>query len=70
VPELIERKRSGAERAPLPDADVAFHERHFVRLMQELDRAQQASALPVRPDVRGELDDLIVELRLGSRPPR
>ena len=70
VPGLIEAKRSAGERAPLPDADLAFHGRHYARLMDELERARKASSLPVRPEVRAELDDLIVALRLApeSRP--
>ncbi len=69
IDELIERKVSGAEKAPLDGGDMGFHEREFERLREELREASEASGLPesVGADVRRSLDDLLVRTRLATR---
>jgi len=66
IAELIARKRAGAERGALPDADLAFHEREYARLCAELEAAAAASALPTAATARPALDDLLVRVRLGA----
>ncbi|MEM1061665.1 MAG: nucleotidyltransferase domain-containing protein [Planctomycetota bacterium] len=66
VPELIERKVNGAERGTLDDADLAFHQGEYARLRGELEAAYGTSALPERPEVSEELNDLLVRIRLAN----
>src|SRR5438552_12470022 len=49
IPELIERKVSGSEKARLEKADVEFHQRECERLRAELERAFGESSLPEVP---------------------
>lgn len=65
IPELIERKLTGAERSALSDADLAFHENEYRRLVRELEEAGRQSQLPDAASVRPALNDLLVRLRLG-----
>jgi uncharacterized protein len=65
VDELIARKRAGTERETLPEADLAFHEREYIRLRAELEAAAAASALPEAPTAKPALNDLLVRVRLG-----
>lgn len=62
--ELIDRKIAGGEQADLPDADVAFHEAEYERLVAELHAAADASHLPERPRAKAALHDLLIRLRL------
>lgn len=64
VDELIERKLSGPEKSQLPQADFAFHEAEYNRLVAELEEASKASKLPEQPGGRDELHDLLIRLRL------
>jgi transcriptional regulator with XRE-family HTH domain len=70
ISELIERKRTGAERGALPAADpladLAFHQREYERLLHELDEAAAESTLPEVPTARPALDDLLIRVRLGG----
>jgi uncharacterized protein len=63
--ELIAKKRAGAERSTLEDADLPFFASEYERLRGELEAAHQASALPETPAGRAALDALLVRLRLG-----
>lgn len=67
VPDLVARKRAGPEKSALEDADVAFHEREYTRLVRELEQARDESSLPDEPSARPALDALLVRIRLGSR---
>jgi predicted nucleotidyltransferase len=67
IPELIARKREGAERAALDDTDMAFHEAEYVRLTAELERAREETTLPEVPSARSALHDLLVRIRLAAR---
>ena len=66
VPDLVERKTAGAEHAVLDDADLAFHEREYRRLVAELEQARDASLLPDAPAARPALHDLLLRLRLDG----
>lgn len=65
--ELIQQKLSGQEKSNLPDADLAFHEKEYERLVCELKSAADSSNLP---DVGAKtaLNDLLVRLRLRRHP--
>lgn len=67
VEELLVQKRSGAERATIGAADLAFHEREFVRLLGVLQAAPSSSPLPEFLDdsIERTLHDFLVRLRLG-----
>lgn len=65
VLELIERKAGIAERAMLGDADLAFHEREFERLIGELEEAGARSTLPEFPSVGPALNDFAIRVRMA-----
>lgn len=67
IDELVARKLAGPEKGRLEAADVAFHEREFARLVGELEAAHQTSALPDVGDAQGELNALLVRLRVMAR---
>jgi uncharacterized protein len=64
IPELISRKLAGAENSILEDADMAFHDKEYVRLRAELEKASEDSKLPDRPSSKAALNDLLVRVRL------
>lgn len=64
--ELIARKSEGAEKSHLERADIAFHEREYLRLQTELEQASQDSHLPDRPSSKEALNDLLVRVRLNG----
>lgn len=64
--ELIDRKMTHGEQADRPDADVAFHEAEYERLVEVLHVAADASHLPERPSAKSALHDLLVRLRLNG----
>lgn len=66
IDELIERKLAGPEKSELPEADLAFHEAEYQRLIVELEAASEASSLPERPAGKEALNDLLVRLRLNG----
>lgn len=65
LPELIARKTGGAEKGTLPEGDLSFHEREYVRLVGVLEESAQASTLPEAPSAKPALHDLLVRVRLG-----
>lgn len=69
IPELIDRRLSGAEKSVLNDVDLAVHEREYARLRQELQEAMAVSRLPPEASARAPLSDLLVRLRLRSVRP-
>ncbi len=64
VPELIERKTSGAERGILPGADLEFYRKEYERHVAELEKEAERSDLPDKTDAKAELNDLLIRLRL------
>lgn len=61
--ELIELKRTGAEKQTLEDDEFEFHEAKFAELENELRHASERSQLPERPTAREALNDLLVRTR-------
>lgn len=66
IDELIERKRTGAEKQSADGIDFDFHRDEFERLKCVLDEESQRSDLPDLPAARDELDALLVKLRLQT----
>ena len=68
IPDLVARKLGGPEQSTLDDADLAFHEREYLRLRAELQQAHEACTLPEVPDERTQamLDALLIRLRMGA----
>ena len=67
LPELIARKLANPEHGTLDNADIAFHEREYTRLRQELELAHHASQLPDTPSARAALNDLLIRIRLAAQ---
>lgn len=66
LPELIQRKQTGAEKQSLDAADLAFHAREYERLRAELQQAFQESTLPEIARGAAALNDLLVRVRLSG----
>lgn len=67
IDDLIARKLSGKEKSQLPEADLAFYEGEYNRLVAELDEASKQSTLPERASAHDALNDLLVRIRLQDR---
>lgn len=67
--ELMDQKRSGAEKEPF-SGDVAFFEKEVQRLTRRLQEARDTSHLPgeVTPETTRALSDLLVTVRLKDLP--
>lgn len=68
VPELVARKVAGPEKGCLEQADLAFYEQEYQRLLAELERAYGESQLPEMPRESAALNDLLVRLRMRQLP--
>ena len=66
IDELVDRKRSGSEKETLDATDLDLHRREYERLTAVLELSYETSKLPDMPTTRGELNDLLVQLRLNS----
>jgi uncharacterized protein len=66
VPDLIARKLTGNEKGTLNDADLAFHDGEYQRLLAELEAAEKGSQLPDAPSAWPGLNDLLIRTRLAS----
>jgi predicted nucleotidyltransferase len=68
IPDLIARKLAGSERARLEDADLAFHQSEYQRLLQELKQSALESTLPEGPsiEVKNQLNEFLVNIRLRA----
>jgi uncharacterized protein len=66
LPELIERKTAGAEKAALLDTDLSLYQAEYERLLQLLDEAHKTTSLPDTPTAKPALSDLLVRIRLAS----
>lgn len=66
LPELIDRKVTGAEKESLPKADISFHEKEYIRLKAVLESASEQSHLPDSPTAQAALNDLLIRIRLHS----
>jgi len=65
--DLIARKLSGEEKSQLPEADLAFYEGEYNRLVAELEEASKQSTLPEHASAHDTLNDLLVRIRLQGR---
>ncbi|HET9803568.1 MAG TPA: nucleotidyltransferase domain-containing protein [Candidatus Acidoferrum sp.] len=68
IPELIQRKIDGKEKALLAKADMGFYDSEFTRLLRKLEEAGAKTALPEAPSARPQLHDILLRLRLKDRP--
>lgn len=66
INDLVERKLSGSEKGGLDEADMAFHEREYERLVAELESSAEESELPERATAKDALNGLLVRLRVGG----
>lgn len=66
VTELVDRKRHGAEKMALAEAEVVQHDRYLDQLETELAEAHDGSDLPELPTTAAALDDFVVRLRLAA----
>jgi uncharacterized protein len=62
--DLIAQKQSGLEVEAVVALDLAFHEREYQQLCQQLEDASQNSHLPEEPSARDALNDLLIRVRL------
>jgi uncharacterized protein len=67
IPELIEKKATGKEKAVLPDADMEFFRGEYERLVLELEASGAKSTLPEIPSGKERLNDLLIRLRLREK---
>ncbi len=63
IDELVARKREGEEKASLGEADFAFHQGEFQRLLADLEATAATSPLPEDATCRDALNDLLLRLR-------
>lgn len=68
IDDLLARKTGGTEKGPLEEADLPFHEREYERLVVQLEQSAAESRLPEHPTALPQLNDLLVRIRLSSRP--
>jgi uncharacterized protein len=66
INELVERKRTGAEKMLLDDSEQRIHGALLDRLESELEKAAEGSVLPDEPTTATALDDFVVRLRLEA----
>ena len=66
VSELMERKRTGAEKMLLEERELDEHGKRLDALEEQLNAAQQASHLPDEPTSAAALDAFVVDLRLRA----
>jgi hypothetical protein len=66
LPELIERKTSGAEKGILPDADLEFYQKEYERLVAELEKEAERTDLPDKTEAKSDLNDLLIRIRLKT----
>lgn len=63
VPDLIAQKTSGAEKATIAGADLAFHDAEFDRLTVLLEECGASTHLSDEPSAHSELNDLLLRVR-------
>ncbi len=64
IPDLIERKLSGAEKQTLESADIKFHQTEYERLRIVLQTEYENSRLPEETSGKSALNDLLIRIRL------
>ena len=63
INELVQAKVQGTEKMEALDLDMDFHESELNRLLDQLEKESNRSALPEHPAGRDELNDLLIRLR-------
>ncbi|MFB3891974.1 MAG: DNA polymerase beta superfamily protein [Phycisphaerae bacterium] len=63
IDDLIARKAEGGERGRLTAADLAFHEKEYLRLTAVLEQAGRESTLPDAPTSKDAMNDLLLRVR-------
>jgi predicted nucleotidyltransferase len=66
IPDLIESKVKGKEKAILENTDLEFYQQEYNRLFSELQIAFERSSLPETPSAKPALNDFLVSLRLKN----
>jgi uncharacterized protein len=66
IPDLIERKLSGAEKQTLESADIEFHQKEYERLRIVLQTEYENSRLPEEPSGKSALNNLLIRLRTAT----
>lgn len=64
ISELVERKLNGGEQVYLNDADLRHYENEYHRLREDLENASNNSHLPELPSAKGQLNDLLLRIRI------
>ena len=64
IPDLIERKITGKEKAILEDADLGFYRGEYEKLVVQLEDAMEKTSLPEEASAKAELNDLLIQLRI------
>ncbi|MEE9311743.1 MAG: nucleotidyltransferase domain-containing protein [Planctomycetota bacterium] len=65
INELVERKRTGAEKMPLAESELDIHITELHALVEQLNKAQAESSLPDEPQTIDELNEFVVRVRLN-----
>lgn len=66
IADLVARKTSGAEKGTLDAADLAFHEREYQRLTEQLEQELLVSSLPEHSNAGPDLENLLIRIRRRS----
>jgi predicted nucleotidyltransferase len=66
IPDLMARKINGAEKETLDTEEADAYEQEFIVLRERLAHAASVTKLPEASTARGELNDLLVRIRLGG----
>ncbi len=69
IPELIAQKTSGVEHQTLDTDEFTFFEAQFAELDRKLIEAGEQTTLPAENSAKDALNDMLVQLRLGSISP-
>lgn len=64
IPELVERKTSGPEKATLESAEIEFYNAEYQRLRSLLEQEAERTSLPDKATAQRALNDLLLRLRM------
>lgn len=67
IEDLVDRKRTTAEKTPLDADEIPAHEKELDRLDACLAAAHERSGLPEEPATQTALNDFVVNLRLSGK---
>jgi len=66
IPDLIDRKITGKEKAILEAADLNFYRTEYEKLTLKLEDAMEKTSLPDNASAKDDLNDLLIRLRLNA----